>query len=172
MTLKKPRTTALETGYPALSDNHSVCCSVMSHSLRPHGLEPTRLLCPWDFSGNNTGVGSHSLLHGMFLTQGSSPNLLSHSVALGQLFDLGTQFPHLRVLFSSVQSLSHGRLFETPWTAARQASLFITNSQSLLKLMSIESVMPSNHLILYRPLLPSSKACLSVDNNVHLTGLE
>ena len=55
--------------------------------------------------------------------------------------------------FSSVQSLSHVRLFATPWTAARQASLSITNSQSLLKLMSIESVLPSNHLILRRPLL-------------------
>ena len=55
--------------------------------------------------------------------------------------------------FNSVQSLSHVRLFATRWTAARQASLSITNSQSLLKLMSIESVMPSNHLILCRPLL-------------------
>ena len=54
---------------------------------------------------------------------------------------------------SSVQSLSHVQLFGTPWTAARQASLSITNSWSLLKLISIESVMPSNHLILYRPLL-------------------
>ena len=53
----------------------------------------------------------------------------------------------------SVQSLSRIRLFETPWTAARQASLSITNSQSLLKLMSFESVMPSNHLILCHPLL-------------------
>ena len=55
--------------------------------------------------------------------------------------------------FSSVLSLSRVRLFATPWTAARQASLSITNSRSLLKLMSIESVMPSNHLILCRPLL-------------------
>ena len=55
--------------------------------------------------------------------------------------------------FSSVQSLSHVRLFATPWTAARQASLSITNSQSPPKLMSIESVMPSNNLILCRPLL-------------------
>ena len=54
---------------------------------------------------------------------------------------------------SSVQSLSHIRLFATQWTAAGQASLFITSSWSLLKLMSIESVMPSNHLILCRPLL-------------------
>ena len=55
--------------------------------------------------------------------------------------------------FSSVQSLSHVRPFATPWTAARQASLSITNSQSPPKPMSIESVMPSNHLILCRPLL-------------------
>ena len=54
---------------------------------------------------------------------------------------------------SSVQSLSHVRLFATPWTAACQASLSITNSRSLLKLMSIELVMPSNHLILCHPLL-------------------
>ena len=54
---------------------------------------------------------------------------------------------------SSVQSLSCVRVFVTPWTTARQASLSITNSWSLLKLMSIESVMLSNHLILCRPLL-------------------
>ena len=52
-----------------------------------------------------------------------------------------------------VQSLSHVQLFATPWTAACQASLSITNSESLLKLMSIKSVMPSNHLILWHPLL-------------------
>jgi len=56
-------------------------------------------------------------------------------------------------MFSSVQSLNHVQLFATPWTAACQTSLSITNSWSLLKLMSIESVMPSNHLILCRPLL-------------------
>ena len=55
--------------------------------------------------------------------------------------------------FGSVQSLSRIRLFATPWTAARQASLSITNSQSSLKLMSIESVMPPSHLILCHPLL-------------------
>ena len=57
------------------------------------------------------------------------------------------------VQFNSVQSLSHVRLFVTPWTAARQASLSITNSRSSPKLRSIESVMPSNHLILCHPLL-------------------
>ena len=55
--------------------------------------------------------------------------------------------------FSSVQSLSRVRLFTTPWTEAHQASLSITNSRSLFKLMSIESVMPSNHLLLCHPLL-------------------
>ena len=55
--------------------------------------------------------------------------------------------------FRSAQSLGCVRLFVTPWTAAHQASLFTTNPRSLLKLMSIESVMPSNHLILCRPLL-------------------
>ena len=56
-------------------------------------------------------------------------------------------------IFSSVQSLNRVRLFATPWTAAHQASLFINNSQRLPKPMSIESVMPSNHLILCHPLL-------------------
>ena len=56
-------------------------------------------------------------------------------------------------LLSSAQSLSHVQLFATPWTAAHQASMPITNSWSLLKLMSIESVMPSNHLILCYPIL-------------------
>ena len=61
------------------------------------------------------------------------------------------------VFFSSAQSLSRVRLFATPWTATHQASLSITNSWNLLKLMAIESVMPSNHLILCHPLcLPPS----------------
>ena len=65
-----------------------------------------------------------------------------------------------------VQLLSCVQLFATPWTAARQASVSITNSLSLLKLMSIESVMPSNHLILCRPLLlPSSFPSISVFSN-------
>ena len=70
-------------------------------------------------------------------------------------------------IFSSVLSLSHVWLFGTTWTAACQASLSITNSRSLLKLMSIESVMPSNHLILCRPLIlpPSIFLSISVFSN-------
>ena len=66
---------------------------------------------------------------------------------------VGHDWSELVLQFSSVQSLSRVRLFETPWTAARQASLSITNSWSLPKLMSIGSVMPSNHLILCHPLI-------------------
>ena len=66
-----------------------------------------------------------------------------------------THLTHQQSQFSSVKSLSHVRLFVNPWTAVCQACLSIMNSWSLLKLMSIESVMPSNHLILCHPLLLS-----------------
>ena len=66
------------------------------------------------------------------------------------------------IQFSSVQSLSYFQLFATPWTAARQASLSITSSQSLLKLRSIESMMSSNHLILCCPLLLMSSIFASI----------
>ena len=72
---------------------------------------------------------------------------LMHWMSCAKMFKLNARF-------SSVQSLSHVRLFATPWTAAHQASLSITNSRSLLSLISIESVMLSNHLILCPPLLP------------------
>ena len=55
-------------------------CSVMSDSLQPHRLEPTRLLCPWNSPGKNTGVGCHFLLQRIFLTQGSNPSLLHWQV--------------------------------------------------------------------------------------------
>ena len=79
-------------------------------------------------------------------------------VSIGsQRSDMTEQLHFTQLYTSSVQSLSHVRVFATPWTVAHHASLSITNSQSLLKLMPIESVMPSNHLILCRPrLLPPS----------------
>ena len=77
------------------------------------------------------------------------------------------------VQFSSVQSLSHVQLFVTPWITARQASLSNTNSQSSLRLTSIESVMPSSHLILGRPLLllppiPPSIRVFSNESTLHM----
>ena len=96
----------------------------------------------------------------------------SHSVPLRELILL--QFCRQGSWsFSSVQSLSRVRLFATPWTAARQASLSITNSRSSLRLMSIESVMPSSHLILCRPLLllppiPPSIRVFSNESTLHM----
>ena len=87
------------------------------------------------------------------------------------LYSLTTKFTHLptgwvSVQFSSFQSLSCVRLFATPWIPAYQASLTITNSWRILKLMSIESVMPSNHLILCSPLLlPSIFPSIRVFSN-------
>ena len=77
------------------------------------------------------------------------------------------KFPWVTLQFSSVQSLSRVWLFATPWTTAHQASLSITNSRSLPKFMSIEWVMPSNHLILCRPhlLLPSIFPSIRVFSN-------
>ena len=77
------------------------------------------------------------------------------------------------IQFSLVQSLSRVRLFGTPWIAAHQASLSITNSWSSLKLMSIESVMPSSHLILCRPLfllpqMPPSIRVFSNESTLHM----
>ena len=107
----------------------------------------TIALCPWNSPGKNTGVGCHALLQEIFPTQGWNPHLL-HLLH----WQFGSLLPASAKL-SSVQLLSRVRLFATPWIAARQASLSITNSRSSLRLTSIESVMPSIHLILCRPLL-------------------
>ena len=86
---------------------------------------------------------------------------------------VGWKFPFMYPKFTSVQSLSHVWLFVTPWIAACQASLFITISQSSLRLTSIESVMTSSHLILGRPLLllppiPPSIRVFSNDSNLRM----
>ena len=86
--------------------------------------------------------GCFSMHLGLFLTHGWAVQL--HRIHIGLVGS---------VQFSSVQSLSCVQLFATPWTAARQASLSIANSRSLLRLMSIKLGMPSNHLILCCPLL-------------------
>ena len=124
-------------------------CGVKVSKLCPSLCDPMDYTySPWNSPGQNTGVGILSLLQGISSTQGSGWGLPHFRQILYQLSHKGS--PHW---LSSVQSLSRVWLFVTPWTAARQTSLSITASQSLLKLMPIESVMPSNHLILYRPLL-------------------
>ena len=107
-----------------------VCVRMLSHvSLWPHWLQPTRLQCPWDFPGKNTGVGCHFLLQGIFPTQGSNSGLLY--LLHWQVDSLPLTPPGKPCnQFSSAQSLSHVRLFVTPWIAACQASRSITNSRS------------------------------------------
>ena len=119
-----------------LDESESESHSVVSDSWQPHGLYR-----PWNSPGQNTGVGSCSLLQGIFPNQRLNPGLLHCRQILYQLSH------------SSVQWFSRVRLFATQWTAARQASLSVTNSWSLLKLMSIKLVMPSNQLILCHSLL-------------------
>ena len=82
-----------------------------------------------------------------------SPIFSIHSIPFTMIKKKSEFYFTSSVQFSSVQSLSRLRLFATPWIAAHQASLSITNSRSSLKLMSIELVMPSSHFILCRPLL-------------------
>ena len=96
-------------------------------------------------------MGCHALLQGVFPTQGLNPGLLHCRQIIYQLSHQGNP-KKAQYSVSSVQLLSHVQ-HAAPWTAAHQASLSITNSRSLLKLMSIESVMPSNHLILCHLLL-------------------
>ena len=130
--------------------------SVVFDSLRLH-----ELYSPWNSPGQNTGVGNLSLLQGIFPTQGLKPGLPHCRQILYQLSHKGSP-----EAISSVQSLSHVQLFVTPWTAACQASLSITNSCSLLNIMSIELVMPSNNLILCDLLLlPSILSSIRVFSN-------
>ena len=123
------------------------------------------------FCGHTSGKSYPSLMH----TAQISLPLISfvlqiqyfsvYQTLLNNIFSTQflTQTLPFIVQFSSVQWLSHVQLFAPPWTAAHQAFLSITNSLSLLKLMSIELVMPSNHLILCRPpLLPSVFSSISI----------
>ena len=132
----------------------SFCCYLICHTqniTRIHSPSSLQSSPGWDYI---------KLLENHFLPEGGSCHWTmgrvwgatvwgEHSHSQRLFFHL----PLTGINISLVQSLGHVWLFATPWTAARQASLSITNSQSLLKLMSVEFVMPSNHLILCRPLL-------------------
>ena len=143
----------------------------MSDSVWPHRRQPTRLPRPWDFPGKSTGVGCHCLLELQYYNHWSYIKLCIWSTAsslviisvessviylvIQEIIILWNKqntngiVNNIRgIQFTSVQLLSRVRLFQTRWTEARQASLSITNSWSPPKPMSIESVMPSNHLIL------------------------
>ena len=137
----------------------------LCRTLRPTG--PARLLCPWDSLSKNTGEECHAHLQGIFPTQGSNLHLLCLLHLRWILYCWATGKPFYEVQIRSDQSLSRVRLFATPWIAACQAFLSITNSRSSLRLTPIESVMPSSHLILCRPplLLPPIPPSIRVFSN-------
>ena len=126
--------------------------SVMSESLQPHGLQHTRLSC--------TSPTLRAYSNTCPLSQWCQPTISSSVIPFSsclQPVPVSGSFPmnqfFASVQLNSVQSLSRVRLFATPWIAVRQASLSIVISWSSLRPTSIESVMPSSHLILGRPLL-------------------
>ena len=148
-------------------------CSVTSNSSWPHGLQHTKHPCP----SPPPGACSNSSLLSQWCPSTISSFIVPFFSCL-QSFPASWSFPvnfislSYRKLYllnevSSVQSLSRVLLFVTPWTETHQVSLSITNSWSLLKLMSIKSMMPSNHLKLWRPhhLLPSIFPSNSVYSN-------
>ena len=151
--------------------------SVVSNSLQPHGLQHTRLPC----SSPSRRACSNSM--SVKSVMPSNCLILCHLLLLPpsifssiRVFLNDVYFFYLfRICLSSVQSLSHVQLFETPGTAACQASLSITNCWSLLKFMSIKLVMLSKHLILCRPLLlllsifPSTRILSSVNSSHQVT---
>ena len=102
------------------SERRKWSCSVVSNSLRPHGLQPTRLLSPWDSPGKNTGVGCHFLLQGIFWTQGSNPGVKPGFQALEADFNLwATREAH----FLISHSLNSG--YENTWEC-RLSSSFLS----------------------------------------------
>ena len=170
-----------------------MCCAVLSRlvvsdSLRPHGLQPARLLCPWGFSrqeywsglpcppskdlpnpGKIALIFTFPLLH-LYISAhlNSSDFPAVYLLPFKQMLHASFWYPSKTlglyfIQFSSVVS-DFLRLFATPWTAARQASLSITNSWSLPKLTSIELVMPSNHLISGTQILLQSPCQISETN--------
>ena len=138
----------------------------MSNCLQPHGLQHVRLPCPSSTPGAGSNSGPLSLW--------CHPTISSSVIPLSSYlksFPASGSFPmsqfFIKASISSVWLPSYVQLFETPWTAACQASRPITNSRSLLKFMSIQSVMPYSHLILCCSLLllPSIFPSISVFTN-------
>ena len=117
---------------------------------------PVFLGFPCGSAGKPTPVFWPEEFHGLYGPWGCKESDMTEWLSLSCTYinsNTDNNMKQVILAFSSVQLLSHVQLFATPWTAAHQASLSITNSPNLLKLMSIGSVMPSNYLILCRPLL-------------------
>ena len=149
---------------------HSPSLAGMFFVTEPPGKPPCLLLWPKGFK--RLAFKSEIFVHSLFLSLNylyNTPVLSLSNLGRNTSRDRNSAIPQ----FSSVHSLSRVRLFATPWITARQASLSITNSWSLLRFMSIESVMPSSHLILCHTLLllppiPPSIRVFSNESTVHM----
>ena len=107
-----------------VKETESVSHSVVPDSLRPHGLQSTRLLCPWNVPGKNIGVGCHSLLQGIFLTQGSNPGLLHCRWILYRLSHQGYKyFTTIKKLKTKQNKTMRQQKCPLPWEALFKASL-------------------------------------------------
>ena len=149
------RVVALQSPRPKYSPEHSTLTGPW-FLLLPSSCEPIKCIPQPSFANIQAPIGQ------LFPSSCIPfPQILNSYFSISVFFWIGGYnypLPHQQCLvqfssvqFSSVQSLSRVLLFATPWTAAHQASLSITSSHSLFRLMSIESVMPSNHLIFYPP---------------------
>ena len=131
-------------------------CSVASSSLRPHGLQPTRLLCPWDFPGKNTGIGCYFLFQGIFLTQGSN----FRSCIASRLFTaepLGKEDPMTHILVVNIQ-VKMPQTANVSWEAALSSELipFYLISAMISSVCGLETttcIVNSSHIF---PLSPGS----------------
>ena len=104
--LLQPRTSVVLGFRSFICESSSVSCSVVSDYLQPHELEPTRLLCPWNSSGKNTGVNCYSYLQGIFQNQGSNPGLLHCRQILYRLSHQGRPFNlSFSIAMSSMKNL-------------------------------------------------------------------
>ena len=162
------------SGHPSRGYSMVVCMLLRSISKKINKINSKfSILFIYDqshFSGSNLTPALKRRLVGFLFEGPDSKSFLGHMASCHGYLTMQCENSHQ---FSSVQSLSHVRLFATPWFTAHQASLSITNSQSSVKLTSIESVMPSSHLILCRPLLllppiPPSIRVFSNESTLHM----
>ena len=111
--------------------------SLMSDSLQPHGLKPTRLLCPWDSPGKSTGMGYHALLQGIFPTQGLNPGLPHHRWILYRLSNKGSP----RILEWVAYPFSRGSSWPRNWTVVScMAGGFFTNWATLIRFFNMNKL--------------------------------
>ena len=126
--------------------------SVVSDSLQPYGLEPARLLCPWDSPDKNTGVGCHALLQGIFLTQGSNPCLSRLPSLAGRFFTTSSTWEacHLHPWGPTVTWCLRGRTDPLPLFQQSFFSAFATLlSNALVKVLDVLTDHPEPALKLY-----------------------